>query len=55
MLDEGGFGVALQSENGILDARALLLAFARDIVCIRECLRVVAQAQLKQGATLPDW
>jgi hypothetical protein len=55
VFDEGGFGVALQSETGITDARATLLALTRGLNRAVYCLEILAQAKLKQGHTLPDW
>lgn len=55
MFDEGGFGVALQSETGINDAQATLLTLARAINRGVWCLEIIAQAQLKKDTTLPDW
>ena len=55
VFDEGGFGVALQSEDGIIDARATLLAMVHEAQRIRYCLEIIASAQLKKGTTLPDW
>jgi len=55
VLDEGGFAAALQSEDGITDARALLIAFAYEVIRVRYCLEIIASAQLKQGTSLPDW
>ncbi len=49
MIDEGGFGVALQSETGIVDARALLIALGHEVIRMRYCLEIIASANLKQG------
>lgn len=56
MIDEGGFGVALQSETGIVEARATLLTLTRAINRAVVCLEVIARcAAVDHKAELPDW
>lgn len=55
MFDEGGFGAALNSETGIVDARATLLAACRAVNRIVFCLETITQSKLKEGSNLPDW
>jgi hypothetical protein len=47
--------VALQSEDGIVDARASLLALTRGFNRAVYCLEIIASAQFKKGTALPDW
>jgi hypothetical protein len=56
VLDEGGFGVALQSETGIVDARAALRNICRMMARQTYCLEVIARcAAVDHKTTLPDW
>jgi hypothetical protein len=58
VIDEGGFGVALQSETGIVDARAVLRNLCRMMARQTYCLEIIASGRLadqKNPKELPDW
>lgn len=48
---DGGF----ETEDSIVEARALAMALAGHIQRQTQCLEIVAQANLKEGVKLPDW